>query len=218
MPDRPRLAAAGRTVTGKAVARLRREGRLPAVVAGHGVPSRSLSVDAHEFELLRKHAGATTLVDLAVEGERPLPVLVQGVQVHPLSRRPVHVDLLAVRMSEELTVDVALVPSGHAPASDEGGTVVHDLTSVRVKALPGDLPEQLAYDVSGLADTSSTVTVADLRAPRGVTVLTDPAEVVARVLPPRVEEEPVVAEAAEGAEAAAEGAEAAGGGGTTAEA
>lgn len=195
MPDRPRLAAAGRTVTGKAVARLRREGRLPAVVAGHGVPSRSLSLDAHEFEQLRRHAGATTLVDLAVEGERPLPVLVHAVQVHPLSRRPVHVDLLAVRMSEELTVEVALAPTGHAPAADAGGTVIHDLTSVRVKALPGDLPEAIEVDVAALADTSATITVADLPVPRGVTLLHDPAEVVARVLPPRIEEEAPPAEA-----------------------
>src|SRR3954471_15346785 len=85
MPDRPRLAAASRTVIGKKVAHLRREGRLPAVVYGHGVDSESVSVDAHEFELLNRRTAASTLVDLSVDGGRSRPVLVHAIQVHPIS-------------------------------------------------------------------------------------------------------------------------------------
>ena len=95
--SRPRLAAAARTVTGKHVARLRRAGQLPAVIYGRGFESRNVTLDAHEFELFRKHSGANTLFDLAIDSDRPAPALVHGVQVHPLTRRPVHVDLLAVR-------------------------------------------------------------------------------------------------------------------------
>ena len=76
MPDRPKLAAAARTVTGKQVARLRHEGQLPAVVYGHGLTSEPLTVDAHEFDLLRRHVGASTLVDLSVDGKKSRPVLV----------------------------------------------------------------------------------------------------------------------------------------------
>src|SRR4051794_38254843 len=97
MSDRPRLAAASRSVTGKAVAHLRRQGQLPAVVYGHGTASEPVSLDAHEFDLLRRHAGASTLVDLAVDKGKPRPVLLHGVQVHPVTRRPLHVDLFAVR-------------------------------------------------------------------------------------------------------------------------
>ncbi len=68
MSDRPRLAATTRTVTGKKVARLRHEGRLPAVVFGHGTASEPLSLDAHDFDLLRRHVGRSTLVDLSVDG------------------------------------------------------------------------------------------------------------------------------------------------------
>jgi large subunit ribosomal protein L25 len=207
MSDRPRLAAASRTVTGKKVAVLRRGGQLPAVVYGHGTDSEPVSVDSHEFDLLRRHVGASTLVDLAVDGKKSRPVIVHSIQVDPISRRPIHVDLFAVRMTEELTVEVQLVGLGVAPATEAGGTLVHPVSSVKVRALPDRLPETLHYDLSTLVDYDGTITVADLQVPDGVTVQADPTEVIARVLAPRVEE--VAAETAEGAEEApaAEGAE-----------
>jgi large subunit ribosomal protein L25 len=189
MPDRPRLAALSRTVTGKQVARLRREGKLPAVVYGHGAASEPLTVDAHEFDLLRRHVGASTLVDLAIDGKKTRPVIVHAIQVHPLTRRPVHVDLFAVRMTEELTVEVQLVGVGTAPASEAGGTLVHPVSSVKVRALPDNLPETLHYDLSALVDYDTTLTVADIQVPEGVTIQAEPTEVIARVLAPRVEVE-----------------------------
>ena len=206
MSDRPRLAAASRSVTGKAVARLRHEGRLPAVVYGHGVASEPVTLDAHEFQLLHRHVGASTLVDLAVDGAKARPVLIHGIQYHAVSRRPLHVDLFAVRMTEELTVEVPLAGTGSAPAAETGGTLVHPITTVKVRALPGNLPDAITYDLSSLDSYDASITVADLVAPKGVTIHADPTEIVARVLPPRVEEEPVPAEAAaaEG-EAPAEG-------------
>ncbi|HEX5827312.1 MAG TPA: 50S ribosomal protein L25 [Candidatus Limnocylindrales bacterium] len=207
MADRPALAAERRTVTGKAVARLRKAGQLPAVVYGHGTASEPVTIDAHEFELLRKQAGASTLVDLKVEGGNARPVLLSNIQVHPVNRRPIHVDLFAVRMTEELTVEVQLVGTGTAPASEAGGTLVHPTSSVKIRALPANLPDQLTYDLGALVDYDTTITVADLVAPEGVTIQADPAEVIARVLAPRVEEA-VVSEApeiAEGGEPGAEG-------------
>jgi large subunit ribosomal protein L25 len=203
MPDRPRLAAASRTVTGKKVSHLRREGRLPAVVYGHGVDSESVSIDTHEFELLKRHVGASTLVDLSVDGGKTRPVLLYSIQVNPITRRPIHIDLFAVRMTEELTVEVQLIGTGVAPAIELGGTLVHPVSSVKVRALPDNLPETIHYDLSTLTDYDATVTVADLQVPEGVTVQADEHEVVARVLAPRVEE----AVTAEGEGAAAEGAE-----------
>jgi large subunit ribosomal protein L25 len=205
MPDRPQLVAAARTVTGKKVALLRREGRLPAVVYGHGTPSEPLSVDAHEFDLLRRRVAASALVDLTVDGSKPRPVLVHGVQVHPVTRRPLHVDLFAVRMTEELVVEVPVFGTGVAPATEAGGTLVHPVSSVKVRALPGNLPENLQYDLSVLTSYDATITVADLVVPEGVQILGDPVDVIARVLAPRVEEAPIVgAETAEAAEPAAE--------------
>jgi large subunit ribosomal protein L25 len=207
---RPTLRATHRSVTGKKVAALRRDGTIPAVVYGRGLASDNLSLDAREFEALRRHAGATTLIDLTIEGEQPSPVLVQAVQQHPVTRRPLHVDLYLVRMTDELTVDVALVADGTALAvSDLGGTLLHVMEHVRVKALPDHLPSSIHYSVEPLATFEDVLHVSDLAIPGDVTLLTDPSEIIAKVLPPRIEEvEAPAAEAAEGEEAE-EGAEAA---------
>ena len=153
--DRPTLAATNRDLTGKHVARLRRAGQLPAVVFGHGVPSQSLTIDTHEFELLQRRVGQNALIDLSVDGKKATPVLVQGVQRDPVYRRMLHVDLFAVRMTEELTVDVPLVTTGESHAVEKlGGTLLHILQSVKVSALQPTLlasfqsPAPMASDAS----------------------------------------------------------------------
>ncbi len=208
---RPRLAAEPREITGKAVKRLRLEGRLPGVVYGHGVESSNVSVDGHEFEQLRRQVGSNALVDLSVDGQAALPVLVSGVQIHPVTRRPLHVDLFLVTMTEELTIDVPLVANGQAPAATlSGGTLLHPNETVKVRALPDNLPQSIEYEVGSLTDFELTIRVRDLTIPENVTLLTDGDEIVARVQAPRVievEEVPVAAEGEEGeeGEAAAEG-------------
>jgi large subunit ribosomal protein L25 len=203
---RATLAAEHRELTGKKVARLRQAGRLPAVVYGHGIESASVSIDTHEFEQLRRHSGPNALVDLSVDGATPQPVLVHGVQVHPVNRRPLHVDLFLVRMTEELTVDVPLVATGESAAVTQlGGTLLHPMESVRVRALPDHLPQVIEYSVASIVDFDTTVHVRDLVVPTDVALLTDGDEIIAKVQPPRVEEEPVVA-AVEAVEAEGEGA------------
>ena len=209
---RATLAAEHRDVTGKQVAKLRQAGKLPAVVYGRGESSDNVTVDAHEFEQLRRHSGPNALVDLSIDGKKARPVLVHGVQVHPVNRRMLHVDLFLVRMTEELTVDVPLVAIGDSVAvNDHGGTLLHPTESVRVKALPDHLPQSIEYSIETLVDFDTTIHVRDLVIPSDVTLLTDGDEIIAKVQAPRVEEEPVVAEAAEGEEGAegeaAEGAE-----------
>jgi large subunit ribosomal protein L25 len=216
--SRLNLAAEPREQVGKKVAILRRAGRLPAVVYGHGVSSENVSLDAHEFELLRRKAGQNALIDLSVNGSKARPVLVHGVQVHPVNRRPLHVDLFLVRMTEELTVDVPLVPIGTSNAVENlNGTLLHQLEAVRVRALPDHLPQSIEYSIEGLVDFDAVVKVSDLTIPGDVALLTDPDEVVAKVLASRLQAEAAelaaetaeaVAEAAEGPEGeAAEGAE-----------
>jgi large subunit ribosomal protein L25 len=205
---RPSLAAEPRMVLGKKVAAIRREGRLPAVVFGHGIDSESVSLDGHEFDQLRRHVGQNALIDLTVHGDKPRPVLIHGVQVHPVNRRPLHVDLFLVRMTEELIVDVPLVSTGVSRAiEDENGTLLHPIENVRVRALPDHLPQSIEYSIDSLVDFDAVIKVSDLTIPGDVTLLTDGDEIVAKVQPPRVElePEPVVAEGEEGAEEGAEG-------------
>jgi large subunit ribosomal protein L25 len=172
-----------------------------------------VSLDTREFDLLRRRVGPNALVDLKVDGNKASPVLIHGVQVHPVNRRPLHVDLFLVRMTEELTVDVRLATTGSSEAVNTlGGTLIHPTESVRVRALPDHLPQVIEYSIDGLVDFDASVHVRDLTIPEDVTLLTDPEEVIAKVLPPRIEveevpevpeEEAEAAEAAEGEEAAA---------------
>jgi len=206
---RPSLAAARREILGKKVAHLRRAGQLPAVVFGHGEPSTPVTVDAHAFDLLRRHVGATTLIDVSVDGKQSKPALVRNVQFDPVKRRPLHVDLFLVRMTEELTVELPIVVTGTAEAVEKlGGTLSH-LDHLRVRGLPDHLPQRIELPVDGLTDFDAVIRVRDLAVPSDVTLLTDPDEVAAKVLPPRIEieEAPAAEEAEEGEEAvAAEGA------------
>jgi large subunit ribosomal protein L25 len=112
-------------------------------------------------------------------------------------------------MTEELTVDVPLEPIGEAPAVSLHGGTLQALDHVRVKALPDRLPQFLEIPIDQLADFDAVLHVRDLTVPSDVTLLTDPDEILAKVLPPRIEEVEVPAEAEEAAEAveAAEAAE-----------
>jgi large subunit ribosomal protein L25 len=199
--SRPKLSVQPRSVAGKQVKRLRAEGVLPAVVYGRGRDSQPVQLDAHEFELLRRHTGRNALVDLAFDGGKPTPVLLQHIQEHPLTRRPLHVDFLIVAMTEELTVDVPVSFVGESPAVDRmGGVLLHMRDNVTIRALPDKLPSALEADISGLDSFDALLHVSDLAVPAGVTVVTDAEEPLARVQPPRVEEPAAPAEEAEAVE------------------
>jgi large subunit ribosomal protein L25 len=200
--SRPTLAAHRRDVTGKHTSRLRTEGILPAVVFGHNHASESVQVDAKEFSALQKVAGRHALVDLKVDGGRVRPVMIHGVQEHPIRRVPIHVDFYLVKMTEEMTVDVPLVPTGGSVLVEKhDGTLLQSIDHVRVRALPADLPPEIHYDISHLETWDAVVHVRDLVLPPKITVLNDLAEPVAHVAQPRVEEAPAAGEPA--AEAAA---------------
>jgi large subunit ribosomal protein L25 len=197
---RPTLAAEHREVTGKAVHRLRKQGLLPAVVYGHGEASSNVTIDAHEFDVLRRHSGPNTLVDLSVDGKKARPVLINQVQIHPVHRRPLHADLFLVRMTEELTVDVPLVATGESHAVVQlNGTLLHPTETVKVRALPDHLPQSIEYSVESLVDFDTALHVSDLVVPADVTLLTDADEIIAKVQAPRieVEEAPVEVEGEE---------------------
>jgi len=134
--------------------------------------------------------------------------MLQAIQEHPVSRKPLHIDFLAVNMEEERTIDVPLIVVGESEAIERlGGVLLHLRDAVSVRAKPDDLPSGIELDISSLVDFETTLHASDLTMPAGVTLLTDETDALARVQAPRVEEEPEVAEEVEGeaAEGAAEG-------------
>jgi large subunit ribosomal protein L25 len=206
-----------REAHGKANKRLRRAGIVPGVVFGNGEDSTPVQIGAKDFEALYRTAGRTSVVNLRVPGARDTKsAVIKSVQRHPLSGNALHVDFLVINLREEMEVDVPLVFVGEAPAVElTGGTLLHNLSSIHVKALPTDIPQQVQVNVSTLVSLDVAIHVRDLSLNRdAVTVLTDGDTIVATVVPPRVEEEPepviteeelLEAEAADEGEEPAEG-------------
>jgi large subunit ribosomal protein L25 len=149
-----------------------------------------------------RHTSRNTLVDLKIGKAKATPVLLQHVHEHPVRRSPMHVDFLVVSMTEAITVDVPVNYMGDSSAADKlGGTLLHLREHVSISALAADLPSAIDLDISPLDSFEAVLHVKDLHVPAGVVVLTDPEEPLARVQPPRVEEEVFpTAEAAAGAE------------------
>jgi len=197
-----------RSVLGKQTKRLRRAGTVPGVVFGKGKESIPVQVDAKRFESLYHAAGRTTIFQLTVPGAGVKSAIIKSVQRHPLSGRAVHVDFFLPDLLVEMQVDVPLVFFGEPPAIEvTGGSLFTALDHIKVRALPADLPHEITVDVTPLIDLEAAIHVSDLPfdAER-VTVLNDPDELVAKVMPPRViEEEPVAEAEGEEGEEGAEG-------------
>ena len=208
------LTLDAREAQGKANKRLRREGLVPGVVYGKGEDSTNVQVDAKTFETLYRTAGRTSVVKFRIPGHnRASSGFIKSVQRHPLTGRALHVDYLLVNLKVEMEVDIPLVFVGEPPAVEEtGGTLLHNLSSIRVKALPGDIPHEIEVNVSVLTSLDVAIHVRDLNLNRElVQVLTDGDTLVSTVVPPRIveERETVVGEGElegeEGAEGVAEG-------------
>jgi len=179
------------------------------VLYGHDLPSQAICADTAELVRVWHRAGRTHLIDLSVDGGRARKVLFHDFQIDPRTARPLHADFFAVNLSERLAVDIPIRTQGEAPAVTELklGTLQQVLATLRVEALPGNLPDHLAVDVSGLTEVDAAVRVRDIVLPEGVTLAghVDPDEVVVKVAPVRAAtSEETAAEAAEAEAAVAE--------------
>jgi large subunit ribosomal protein L25 len=201
---RPILQAEERKVLGKQVKKLRREGLLPANVYGRNLSSIALQVKFADFDAVFKEVGETGLVDLQVNGQTK-PVLVKNLQMNYQNRTPLHVDFYQVNLKEKVKTMVPVVLVGEAKAvTDNVGMLLQTLSEVEVEALPDRLPENVEVPVEHLAALDEQITVEDLKAAEGVTILTDPSQVVAKIAELVVEEPEVPAEGEEAAGAAGE--------------
>jgi large subunit ribosomal protein L25 len=197
MSENIKMKASGRTTIGKANRRLE-SGELAGVVYGTAVDSKAVTIDRHDFEQVLSHEGniLSKLIELTVDdAARPVHVIVKSIQHDPLKGTPTHVDFWAVNMRQKVTTTVAVHFEGEAVGLKTGGVFMHNLMHINVEALPDDLPEFVTVDVSAL-DVGDSVHVRDLAAPKGVTILDDPDEIVASIVPPAKEEEAEVTEEA----------------------
>ena len=204
MPDDVVLTAEPRSDRGSGAAgRLRRDGRLPAVVYGLGGESTAVTVATHDLDLILTH-GVNTLITLRLGTDDQL-TLARQVQRHPVRGDLVHVDFIRVRTDVAITAEVALHLVGEAEGAKSGGVVDQQLFSLHIEAMPQNIPGGIELDISAL-EIGDHLRVSDLSLSAGVLTEVDPETLVVTVAAPRVvvsEEEE--GEAAEGEEAEGEG-------------
>ena len=192
MSEDTKVHAELRTNFGKGFARrLRAAGKIPAVIYGHGTEPVHVALPGHQVSLIIRRANA--LLELDIEGKGQL-ALVKDVQKDPVHQIIEHIDLLVVKKGEKVAIDLPVVVVGESAP----GTIVNlDATSLSVEAEATHIPEHVEISVEGLEE-GSHITAADVKLPKGVTLLADPEVLVVAV------SVPAAAEAEAGEEAAAE--------------
>lgn len=196
MAQQANLQAASRTATGKGAARsLRRDGKVPGVIYGHGREAEAVTIDRSALNktLLGISAG-TTILDVAVDGRAPVKALIREIQRDSL--RPaeiIHLDLYEVRSDEEITLAVPIrllgIPDG---VRNFGGVLDHVLRELEVEVLPSNIPDHVDLDVTALT-IGHSLFVRDVKV-ENAKVLNDPDTPICTVVAPRTEEAPAVVE------------------------
>ena len=186
--DTTSLSLSARSPEGsRSARRLRRDGLVPGVIYGGDGGPEHFAVDARILRNTLAHSGA--ILQVALDGGAQAPVQVKDVQRHPVRGDIMHVDFLRVNMSVAITATVVidLVGAETAPGVVEGGVLNQETREVNIEALPGDIPDSIQHDVSGL-EMNATLNLAEITAPEGVTFLDDLEEtVVATITPPTAE-------------------------------
>ena len=207
--DTVKLSIEERVQTGNGPARrLRAEGRLPVVLYGKGVESKSLSVDVDELRSAIVHHGHNVILELDLGGAaKPGKAgtskkavlryaVVKEIQLHPTRRNLLHADFLEVDLDVEIESPVAIELVGTPAGAEDGGVVDWEHREVTVRALPSAIPDAIVLDISSL-QIGQHLLVEALEAPAGTKILDDPQTMVVALVPPRVEQAVPVVEVAE---------------------
>lgn len=207
------LGVEERTIIGKRVRGLRRQGLVPAVLYGPKTKPLSIQCDGRELQRVLARAGGTNLISLRLgDTGSPRMALVRDVQRDLITNELRHVDFYQVVMTEKVKAEVNIVFSGQPPAVQQKvAMLLHGTDSVEIECLPGDLIHSIEVDLSTLSGVDDAIYVRDLQVPDNITILTDDDELVAKVQRLRVtaveEVEEVVEKAPEEVEVIAKGKE-----------
>lgn len=203
MPDDSTLALQPRTLLGKKVKRLRREGLVPANIYGRGQESVALQGTLVEFRRVYRSVARNAIVNLQIEGEsKPRPAILRNVQRHPVSGDVLHIDFYEIDVTRPIQAAAAIHLTGESEAVAAGGVLVHSLDTVVLEALPLEMPSDLTVDITPIGEFGQSIHVSDLVIPDGVRAITEPTAQIVTVLAPRLldEEEEAAAAATEGEE------------------
>lgn len=203
------LRVSNRNILGKKTRFLRREGITPVHLFGHNLNSLALQCDTVQLQQLIAQAGMTKLINLEIENEKqPKSVFIREIQRQPSTGALVHVDFYQIRKSEKIKVEVPIILTGEAPAMKlKGRSLMQTLNSLSIECLPDKLPPQLEVDLSSLEEADQAIHVRDITLGSGITINTDPDQLVVKITEAVAEKvvEEVVAKEVEEVKAEAEG-------------
>lgn len=185
--EKIQLKAEGRELVGRDSKNLRKQGSIPAEVYGGKTKGNDhITLNSIEFEKVFRKAGESTIIELEMPDGKSKAVLIQAVQFHYLTSKPIHVDFFEVSMTEKLTATVPIEFIGESMAVKAlNGTLVKVIDAVEVECLPGDLPQHFEVSIEKLASFGDVLTVADIPHDSKVELKPAPEEVIAKVQAPR---------------------------------
>ncbi len=186
-----KLEAKGRELVGKKIFQLRKQDLIPAVLYGNKVKNENLSVSYSEFEKIFSEAGESTIIDLKIDGGKTVKTIVADIQRDPVKNRIIHVDFHEIKMDEEINANIPINFVGDSRLiKEEGGSLVHSISEVEIRCLPGDLIHEIEVDISVLNDFDDVIAIKDLKLPKGVEITGhEDDDVVCLMVKPKHEEE-----------------------------
>ncbi len=178
-----------RTVTGKKVAALRRQGITPINLYGGVIESQSIQANTADLRRILGSVGMTHLLNLQIDGKEGLKnVMVRNIEVDAITGQLVHVSLYQVQMGEDVTVDVPVKLVGEAPAAKAtGNSIAQELNTLTISSLPGEMPSSIEVDITSLSGQDQAIRVKDIKPIKGIVIQNDPETVVVRVATATVE-------------------------------
>lgn len=185
--EKHQIKAEVRTVLGRKVKHIRKEGLMPATVYGHKFETMSIQFNMAELEKLYNEVGESGLVELMV-GEQNLPILFRNPQYSAVKGDIIHIDCYKVNLKEKITATVPIELIGESQAVKEGNMLVEITNEVEVEALPTDLPEAIEIDISVLNAIDDMIIVGDIKLDEKVEMVTAPEQVIVKIEEPRAEE------------------------------
>jgi large subunit ribosomal protein L25 len=172
------LTVSVRTQTGKGASRrARRDGKIPAVLYGHGAEPQHLELPGRDFAAVLRHSGTNAVLTLDIDGKEQL-ALTKALAIHPIRRSITHADLLVVRRGEKVVVEVSVDVVGDAAY---GTLVTQEASTIEIEAEALSIPETLTVSVEG-AEAGTQFTAGQIALPAGVTLVDDPDLLVVNVV------------------------------------
>lgn len=181
------LKTQARSVTGKKVKTLRKEGFIPAELYGKGIENKHISVSEKDFAKVFKEAGENTVINLALDEKENLPVMIADVHFDNLTNKFLSVDFHKIRMDEKIEAEIPVELVGDAPAAKRGLVVVKVMNEISVSAIPAKLPHKFEVDISKITEEGDSIHIKDLKVEKDVKILSPEDSVI--VIANKIEEE-----------------------------